>query len=103
MLHAGHTLTTSILTENGDSILFLLRGVSHSWMTSGVCSIVLLSTLLCRHCLDNCEFSTVDTPFFLCLEHIFFKKSFNTHDFFMISQTNRCMPSAICDNSTSVQ
>ncbi len=27
----------------------------------------------------------------MSLEHILFKKSFHTHDFFMISQTNRCM------------
>ncbi len=28
----------------------------------------------------------------MSLEHIFFKKSFHTLDFFIISQTNRCMP-----------
>ncbi len=30
----------------------------------------------------------------MSLEHIFFKKSFHTLDFFIISQTNRCMPVA---------
>ncbi len=31
----------------------------------------------------------------MSLEHIFFKKSFHTHDLFMISQTNRCMPGVV--------
>ncbi len=36
------------------------------FFTVGRFTVVLLSTPLCRHCRDNHDFSTVDTPFLLC-------------------------------------